>query len=101
MGTYVHKTGRRIGQPARLIVADLPRLPRCRPALVKPARTILATKPGGLVFDMAAHEQQRFLRLAHALRLAVLVHGRAYGWQVEVVDNDVTARREAPKACGR
>lgn len=55
----------------------------------------------GLVFDMAAYEQQRFLCLAHALRLAVLVHGRAYGWQVEVVDNDVTARREAPKACGR
>ena len=50
---------------------------------------------------MAAYEQQRFLCLAHALRLAVLVHGRAYGWQVEVVDNDVTARREAPKACGR
>ena len=75
---------------------------RCGPVLVKgkPARAMLAEAwRAGLVFDKSGHRQQRLLCLAHAVRLAVLVHGCAHGRQVEVVDDDVSARRETPNVC--
>ena len=99
MGTYVESRRYRAGPAGAAQAADWPRLtgPRCRPALAKPARVTLAEL--GLGFDMGGHGQQRLLCLAHALRLAVLVHGCAHGRQVEVVDDDVATQREAPNAC--
>ena len=75
---------------------------RCGPVLVKgkPARAMLAEAwRAGLVFDKSGHRQQRLLCLTHAVRLAVLVHSCAHGRQVEVVDDDVSARRETPNVC--